>query len=262
VLLLQSGVDCTARSIGIYGERGYERVELAVELETSSGYRAGCCTALVEYSVVDVAQPAADTPSQVGQAGGKGAYLASECVRRRPRARAEDKMDEFAKRGAIAAVSLIVVAGLGVGIGVYRARAKLEHASKLASASPALAAALTFPVPVAAADTAPPPTPQVASAAKPDLASAFGAALGIDPSKVATHSAAPAASAAGAPQRAGSSDTLELGFAASDRNAKLNDRDSKAFDVRPSGGTEPEHKDKQPRERVSFVTDLGGPGGP
>jgi hypothetical protein len=84
----------------------------------------------------------------------------------------------------------------------------------------------------------------------------------IDPSKVAARSAAPAASAASTPQRAGSSDTLELGFAASERNAKLNDRDSKAFDVRQNGGAEPEHKDKQPRERVSFVTDLGGPGGP
>src|SRR5260221_4015732 len=170
------------------------------------------------------------------------------------RARAEDKMDEFAKRGAIAAVSLIVVAGLGAGIGLYRVRAKLEHDSTLASASPRLAAALTFPAPVVAADTAPPPAPQVASATKQDLASAFGAALGIDPSKVAAHSAAPAASAAGTPQRAGSSNTLELGFAASDRNAKLNDRDSKAFDVRQNGGAEPEHKDKQPRARVSFVT--------
>src|SRR5450432_3919039 len=101
-------------------------------------------------------------------------------------------MDTFAKRGAIAAVSLMVISGLAVGVGIYRARGKLEHDSKLAGASPPFAAAISFPSPVVAAGTAAPAAPkELVSAPKQDLASAFGAALGIDPSKVAAHAASP-----------------------------------------------------------------------
>src|SRR5450432_600505 len=153
-------------------------------------------------------------------------------------------MDTFAKRGAIAAVSLMVISGLAVGVGIYRARGKLEHDSKLAGAPPPLAAAISFPTPVVAAGTAAPAAPkEVVSAPKQDLASAFGAALGIDPSKVAAHTAPPAASVAPVPQRTGSSDTLELGFAASDRDAKLGNRDAKPYEVHHTGSSGSEHKD-------------------
>jgi len=169
-------------------------------------------------------------------------------------------MDKFAKRGAIAAVSLIVISGLLGAVGLYRVSSKLEQNLKLGGAPPQLAAALAFPAPAVEVTLSPALPKEAVSAAKPpDLASAFGAALGVDPSKVASRAAAPASSAATAQHRAGSSETLELGFAASERNAKLGNRDAKAFDVRQNGGSQPERKE-QPRERVSFETDLARPG--
>ena len=176
-------------------------------------------------------------------------------------------MDKLAKRAAVAVAVLIAVGVIGLGVGLTLIGAKLEQDTSKSKAADSrkLSAALTLPAaePVAAPAPPPIPAPAVVEAAKQDLASAFGAALGVEVKKnqpaSASGSPSPASNAGPTTKPVtASSDMLDLGASASSRGAKLGNRDAKSLDVRQTGGEKAQlKKERDPSERLSFETDLG-----
>jgi hypothetical protein len=176
-------------------------------------------------------------------------------------------MDKLAKRVAIAATVFAAASVIVLGVGLLRMGSKLEQDS--ASSKPAeaakLANALTLAEePVAAPAPAPVPAPAAAAPAQQDLAAAFGNALGVEVKKTQAQTPTPGAAAptpppnAPSPSKAStSSDSLDLGFSASKRDAKLSSRDAKPLDVRQTGGEKAQLKQEKPSESISFETDLG-----
>jgi hypothetical protein len=182
-------------------------------------------------------------------------------------------MDKLAQRAGVTALVLIASAGSALAYGMYRMALSLEpatHQGKLPApavamlklpelsvqaVSPAPAAApLVAPAPPAAAAAAPPPTRPAT-----DLPGAFGAALGTKPraSTAAPPKPSPASDAA---NDATASEELNLGFKSPARDASFNERGSRAFAVRQTGGAEQQRKaPKAPGDRISFETDLGSP---
>ena len=178
-------------------------------------------------------------------------------------------MDKLAKRAGVAALVLIASAGSALAFGLYRMASSLE-ASSGQNENPQLAAAIRLPqAPLARAPIVAAPEPAAAApapakpdeAAKPgpapkaDLASAFGAALGVDPKRAAR-------TATGEPHAENASDTPKapdmLTLSGATRDVKLGDREAKSVGVRQTGGAEQQRKaDKTAGERISFETDLG-----
>lgn len=178
-------------------------------------------------------------------------------------------MDKLAQRAGVSALVLIASAGAALAFGMYRMALSLDPAP-LGKDTPAPVAAVlklpevtvapAEPLPVVVAAPAPPPAaaappskPEPAPAA--DLASAFGAALQAH-SKPKMAAAAPVA----APDAPSVADDLDLGFKSEARDTNFNERGSRAFAIRQTGGAEQTRKsDKAAGERISFETDLGSP---
>ena len=178
-------------------------------------------------------------------------------------------MDMLAQRAGVAALILLATAGSAFAWGLGRfassvdrpdtPRLRMDAALKQPKAS--LFAAMATPRPLV--------LDAVAPETKPDLATAFGKALGTPQPKAARRPKTadiPAGNAVSARDRDDSAeprpdDLLDFGPDASDREAKLADRSAKAFSVRQPGGAEQEHKLVSARgERVTFETDLAKPG--
>ena len=167
-------------------------------------------------------------------------------------------MDKLAKRAAVAVVVSAAVAGSALSYGLYRTAQSFETRVRMGKSVPAFEATIQLPdaslmAPLAAPEPAE-PSPE-SPVAKPDLASAFGSALGIDPAKVAARSAPPEAQP-NAPQSAG----LQLGFTTPARETKLGERDAKSLEIRQTGGSDRQRKvEKTEGERISFEMDLAQP---
>ena len=173
-------------------------------------------------------------------------------------------MDKLAKRVGVAALVLIASAASAVAFGLYRMATSLESSTPAGDSRPRLAAALKLPEtpePVAAAPAEPPKpadAPAIVEAAKQDLASAFGSALGVDPDK---HAARVAAAEAHAPAPSTipatpAADNLNLG-ALPARDGKLGDREAKSASIHQTGGVEQQRKPTKSQEHLSFETELG-----
>lgn len=185
-------------------------------------------------------------------------------------------MDKLAKRAGVAALILFATAGSALAWGLGRFASNLDRRDRpLLRMDAALkqpkaqvfAAMAASPPP--ALETAPAPLALGAAVvAKPDLASAFGKALGAAVPRSAPRGKSRAMSADRAPDRAEADDAaprpddlLDFGPDASEREAKLSERDARAFRVRQPGGAEQAHKLVDSRgERVTFETDLAKPG--
>jgi hypothetical protein len=173
-------------------------------------------------------------------------------------------MDKLAKRVAIAATLFAAASVIVIGVALLRVGSKLEHdaAPSKPSEAPKLSNALTLPEEPVAAPT-PAPSPAPAAQPQQDLAAAFGNALGVDvkttPPPLAPGAAAPApATNSGTSSKPSTStDSLDLGFSASNRDARLNTREAKPLDVRQTGGEKAQLKQDKPSEHMSFETDLG-----
>ena len=173
-------------------------------------------------------------------------------------------MDKLAKRVGVAALVFIASAGSLVAFGLYRMASSMESSGPPSDAKPKLAAALNLP------DVPPPPAapqaepakpadaPAIVEAAKQDLASAFGSALGVDPSKHAAHVAAAEAQTPSTPVTPSTpqADDLKLG-ALPAREGKLGDREAKSASIHETGGAEQQRKPTKSSEHLSFETDLG-----
>lgn len=178
-------------------------------------------------------------------------------------------MDMLAQRAGVATLILLATAGSAFAWGLGRTASSIDRAhtpqlrmeAALKKPKASLFAAMAAPKPLALEAAAP--------AAQPDLARAFGKALGAPnpkPARRAKSPDTPAATAVITAEREDSpepraDDMLDLGPDASDREAKLADRGARAFSVRQPGGAEQEHKLVSSRgELVTFETDLAKPG--
>ena len=179
-------------------------------------------------------------------------------------------MDKLAKRAGVATLIMLACAGSAFAFGLYRMASSMESHATPSAAQPRVAAALTMPdiPPPPALDDLPPevakPTSAraIVDATKQDLASAFGAALGVDPSKHRAQgtnvpAASPAAAAGPAPDNDDSA-LLDLG-ARAERENKLADRDAKSASVRQTGGASQQRKVDKHGEQIAFDVDLTKP---
>lgn len=178
-------------------------------------------------------------------------------------------MDKLAKRAGVAMLVVLATAGSAFAWGLVRfastvdaetPRLRLDAALR-ASALPLAAVAKPAPEAHAAAER----LSKLATALNPR-----GEKAKKPPAKIAapteTTPSAPARTsvAAAAPREPDlprAEDLLDFGPGANEREAKLAERDAKAFNIRQLGGAEDQHRIlKDSGERVTFETDLGRPG--
>ena len=172
-------------------------------------------------------------------------------------------MDKLVNRAGVAMLVLIATAGSAFAWGLAR------YAASVDSPEPPtlkLTAALKAPRVSLAAPLAQTPAVQPLPPVERDLGRAFSRALGPAQKKSGQRLKTPDL----VPEQPGdapeiepsrSDDLLDFGPGGNEREAKLGEREAKAFRVRQPGGAEAQHKVvKESGERVTFETDLGKPG--